>query len=49
MVDVPGHESIVMTTSNFKSYWNSDAMVNLRKSLNNGPLFEACKTCTWQG
>ena len=49
MLNVPGHEPIVMTTSNFKSYWNSDAMVNLRKSLNNGPLFETCKTCVWQG
>jgi sulfatase maturation enzyme AslB (radical SAM superfamily) len=49
MVDVPGHEPIVMENSNFKSYWNSDAMVNLRKSLNSGPLFELCKTCSWQG
>jgi MoaA/NifB/PqqE/SkfB family radical SAM enzyme len=49
MVNVPGHEPIVIKDSNFKSYWNADAMVNLRKSLNNGPLFENCKICPWQG
>jgi len=49
MVDIPGYEPIVMDDNNFKSYWNSPAMVGLRESLNNGPLFENCKVCTWQG
>lgn len=49
MVDIPGHEPIVMDDSNFKSYWNSPAMVSLRKSLNSGPLFENCKVCPVQG
>jgi pyruvate-formate lyase-activating enzyme len=49
MVDIPGHEPIVMDDDNFKSYWNSPAMVSLRKSLNSGPLLENCKVCPWQG
>jgi molybdenum cofactor biosynthesis enzyme MoaA len=49
MSSVPGYEPVVIEDSNFKRYQNSPAMIKLRDSLNNGPLFDNCKTCPWQG
>lgn len=50
MSDVPGYRSVIVDgTGNFFEYWNSQAFVDLRRRLRNGPLFSACKTCPNQG
>ena len=50
MSDVPGHHPMILTAEHpFMTYWNSDAMVDLRRRLQNGPLFQACATCPMQG
>lgn len=50
LTDVPGHEPIIFDGSRpFFEYWNSDAMVFLRRTLRHGPLLTACKRCPMQG
>lgn len=50
MTGVPGHEPIIFDGERaFFEYWNSDAMVFLRRSLRNGPLLTDCKRCPMQG
>jgi wyosine [tRNA(Phe)-imidazoG37] synthetase (radical SAM superfamily) len=50
MTHVPGHEPLILSVDKpFMSYWNSDAMMNLRRRLRHGPLFQACATCPMQG
>lgn len=49
MADVPGHAPVVFDGANFMDYWNSPAFVRLRRSLREGTLFNACKTCPNQG
>ena len=46
MTVVPGFEEIRFDGSvPFMDAWNSPAMVELRRRLNDGPLFGACKKC----
>ena len=50
MPAVPGHEAIVLNEGNpFHHFWNSDAFVNLRTRLREGPLFQECAMCPGQG
>lgn len=50
MTEVPGHESVVLDGDlPFMDYWNSEAFVALRRSLRDGPLYGACRTCPMQG
>lgn len=50
MAGVPGHKQLAIgETGRFHDYWNSPAYVNLRKRLQQGPLFQACATCPMQG
>jgi hypothetical protein len=50
MYQIPGHQALVLEPEHpFMTYWNSDAMVNLRRRLRRGPLFQACATCPMQG
>ncbi|HEX8139707.1 MAG TPA: radical SAM/SPASM domain-containing protein [Pyrinomonadaceae bacterium] len=49
MPRVPGFEEMRLTaTDDFFELWNSPALVALRRSLQQGPLYPACKTCTYQ-
>jgi sulfatase maturation enzyme AslB (radical SAM superfamily) len=49
MPRVPGYEEMrVAATDDFFELWNSPALVQLRRSLQQGPLYPACKTCTYQ-
>jgi wyosine [tRNA(Phe)-imidazoG37] synthetase (radical SAM superfamily) len=49
MPRVPGFEEMrVAATDDFFELWNSPALVQLRRSLQQGPLYPACKTCTYQ-
>jgi MoaA/NifB/PqqE/SkfB family radical SAM enzyme len=50
MQTVPGYTSLVLSADvPFMSLWNADAMVNLRRRLREGPLYQACATCPMQG
>ena len=50
MSEVPGHEpSVISAEKSVKELLNSEAMINLRSSLSKGPLFDACKVCTYNG
>lgn len=50
MSDVPDHEPLVFDgTRPFRDYWNSEAMMNLRRTLREGPLYNECRTCPMQG
>lgn len=49
MTHVPGHEHVIFSDdAPFMTHWNSPAMVNLRRRLRDGPLFQACATCPSQ-
>jgi pyruvate-formate lyase-activating enzyme len=49
MTEVPGHEQVVCDgRHDFFTYWNSPAFVELRRRLNDGPLYGSCKTCPVQ-
>lgn len=49
MARVPGYEEMGFNSSdNFFELWNSPALIELRRSLKDGPLYPACKTCTYQ-
>lgn len=44
--NVPGHQEIRFDGSfEFMEAWNSPAMMNLRSTLQDGPLYGACKRC----
>ena len=46
LYQIPGYEDIRFDGSyDFFEAWNSPAMVELRRRLNEGPLFGACKRC----
>jgi len=50
MIKVPGHETLILGSDKpFMAYWNSSAMMNLRRRLRQGPLFQACAICPMQG
>lgn len=50
ITDVPGHEPIIFDGQRpFFDYWNSDAMVFLRRTLRDGPMLTDCKRCPMQG
>jgi MoaA/NifB/PqqE/SkfB family radical SAM enzyme len=50
ITDVPGHEPIIFDGERpFFDYWNSDAMVYLRRTLRDGPMLTDCKRCPMQG
>jgi hypothetical protein len=50
MSHVPGHRPMRLAPDvPFMTVWNSDALVNLRRRLRQGPLFQACATCPMQG
>jgi hypothetical protein len=49
MSQVPGFEVVRYDGSRpFMDYWNSPAFVTLRKRLQEGPLYGACKKCPAQ-
>jgi organic radical activating enzyme len=49
MPRVPGFETMrFAATDDFFELWNSPALVQLRRSLQHGPLYPACKSCTYQ-
>jgi hypothetical protein len=49
MPRVPGFETMrFAATDDFFELWNSPALVQLRRSLQQGPLYPACKSCTYQ-
>jgi pyruvate-formate lyase-activating enzyme len=46
MINVPGHEEVRLRPGmDFMEAWNSPAMVTLRRRLQAGPLYGACKRC----
>ena len=50
MSTVPGHRALILGSEHsFMTYWNSEALVNLRRRLRTGPLFQACTKCPMQG
>jgi hypothetical protein len=46
LTDVPGHDRVIYDGSYpFMEAWNSPAMVELRRRLAQGPLFNMCTKC----
>lgn len=50
MTNVPGHEPTILRPGQpFMTFWNSEAMMNLRRRLHHGSLYQACAVCPMQG
>ncbi len=46
---IQGHEDVSLAgADDFRTLWNSPAMVHLRRSLTDGPLLPECVTCPYQ-
>jgi glutamate-1-semialdehyde aminotransferase/MoaA/NifB/PqqE/SkfB family radical SAM enzyme len=49
MQHIMGHEDVSLAgADDFRTLWNSPAMVHLRRTLTDGPLLPECVTCPYQ-
>jgi hypothetical protein len=49
MQHIMGHDDVSLAgADDFRTLWNSPAMVHLRRTLTDGPLLPECVTCPYQ-